>query len=142
MKTSWKTTRRRNPTKTGDNTTPGFRRLPALLAVALLCASMGAAQDSKPKKGEAQPRTLTGVVSLPDDKPAARAVVLLENTKTKNIISFYSQPDGSYFFHELSPDVDYKVSARLDDAVSPTRTLSAFNTRKDIVINLKLEKKK
>jgi hypothetical protein len=119
-----------------------FGRLLALVAVALVCASIGAAQDPKPKKGEPQPRTLMGVVTMPDDKPAARAVVLLENTKTKNIISFYSQPDGSYFFHELSPDVDYKVSARLEDAVSPTRTLSAFNTRKDIVINLKLEKKK
>jgi hypothetical protein len=119
-----------------------FGRLLALLAVALVCASMAAAQDPKPKKGEPQPRTLMGVVTMPDDKPAARAVVLLENTKTKNIISFYAQPDGSYFFHELSPDVDYKVSARLEDAVSPTRTLSAFNTRKDIVINLKLEKKK
>jgi hypothetical protein len=119
----------------------GLRSFVALVAVGLLCAALGAAQDSKAKKGEPQPRTLTGVVTMPDDKPAARAVVLLENTKTKNIISFYSQQDGSYFFHELSPDVDYKVSARLDDAVSPTKTLSAFNTRKDIVINLKLEKK-
>jgi hypothetical protein len=107
----------------------------------LLNASVGAAQASKPKKGEAQPRSLTGIVSLPDGKPAARAVVLIENTKTKAIISCYSQPDGAYFFRELSPDVEYKVSARLEDAISPARTLGAFNPRKDVVINLKLEKK-
>jgi hypothetical protein len=108
----------------------------------VVCASLGGAQSAKPKKGEAQPRTLTGVISLPDGKPAVRAVVLLENTKTKSIISFYSQPDGSYFFHELSPDVDYRVSARLEDQTSPTRTLSAFDSRKEAVINLKIEQKK
>jgi hypothetical protein len=107
----------------------------------LLAVSVGAAQSPKPKKGEAQPRSLSGIVTMPDDKPAARAVVLLENTKTKAIISCDSQQDGSYFFHELSPDVDFKVGARLEDAVSPTRTLGAFNPRKDVIINLKLEKK-
>jgi Carboxypeptidase regulatory-like domain len=140
MKTSSKT-RRRNPTKTGDSAMSRSGRFLALLAVLLLGASMGAAQDSKPKKGESQPRSLTGVVTLPNDKPASRAVVLLENTKTKSIVSFYTQPDGTYFFRELSPDVDYKVTARLGDSASSTRTLSAFDSRKDAVINLKLEPK-
>lgn len=129
-------------TKTGGSAMSRFGFFLALLAVLLLSAPAGTAQTSKPKKGEAQPRSLTGIVTLADDKPAARAVVLLENTKTKAIISCYSQQDGSYFFHELSPDVDFKVSARLEDAVSPTRTLGAFNPRKDVVINLKLEQKK
>ncbi|HMD70936.1 MAG TPA: carboxypeptidase-like regulatory domain-containing protein [Bryobacteraceae bacterium] len=142
MTVSWKTRTRRTATKTGGSATSRFRCFLALLAVLLLSAAAGSAQDSKPKKGEAQPRSLSGIVSLPDDKPAARAVVLLENTKTKAIVSCYSQTDGSYFFHDLSPDVDYKVGARLEDAVSPTRTLGAFNPRKDVVINLKLEKKK
>jgi hypothetical protein len=108
----------------------------------LLDVSVAAAQNSKPKKGEAQSRTLSGVVTLPDDKPASGAVVQLENTKTKAIVSFYSQADGSYFFHELSPDVDYTVSAKLDDMVTSTRPLSSFDSRKAAVINLKLQKKK
>jgi hypothetical protein len=106
-----------------------------------MSVSVGAAQAPKPKKGEAQNRTLLGVVSLPDGKPATRAVVLLENTKTKAIISCYTQPDGSYVFRELNPDVDYRVNARLDGAVSPSRNLGAFDARKEAVINLKLEKK-
>ena len=134
-------TRRKSPTKTGDSAIYGFPRPVALLGVLLLAVSVGASQNPKPKKGEALPRTLTGIVTLPNDKPAFHAAVLLENTKTKLIVSFYSKEDGSYFFHELSPDVDYKISARLDDAVTPTRTLSAFDSRKDPVINLKLEKK-
>jgi len=129
-------------TKTGGSAISRFGCFPALVAVLLLSAGVGSTQSSKPKKGEAEPRSLSGIVSLPDGKPAARAVVLLENTKTKAIISCYSQENGSYFFHELSPDVDYKVSARLEDAVSPTRTLGAFNPRKDVAIDLKLENKK
>lgn len=141
MKPSLKTRRKRPKTTVGSER-PLFGRLLTLLAVGVLFAAGGAAQNPKPKKGEAQPRSLTGMVTTPDDKPAVRAVVLLENTKTKAIISFYSQQDGTYFFHELSPDVDYKISAKLDDAVSATRTLSSFDARKDAVINLKLEKKK
>ena len=123
-------TRRKKPTKTGIR----------VLTVLLLCVSIGVAQDPKPKKGQPIPRTLAGVVTLSNDKPASGAAVLLENTKTKSIVSFRSQADGTYFFHELSPDVDYKVTARLDDQTSKTHTLSSFDSRKAAVINLKLEK--
>lgn len=142
MTISWKKRTTRRARKTGDSALSRFGCFLALLAVLLLSVSAGTAQTSKPKKGEAEPRSLSGIVTLPDDKPAVRAVVLLENTKTKAIISCYSQQDGSYFFHELNPDVDYKVSARLEDAISPTRTLGAFNPSKDVVINLKVENKK
>jgi len=136
----WRT-RRKNPRTTGGSRSSAFVRLAPLIAVALLCAGLAGAQD-KPKKGQPQTRTLSGVVTSTDGKPVARAAVLLENTKTKSIVSFYSQPDGSYFFHELSPDVDYKVTARLDDQTSSTRTLSSFDSRRQAVINLQLEKKK
>ncbi|HUA57711.1 MAG TPA: carboxypeptidase-like regulatory domain-containing protein [Verrucomicrobiae bacterium] len=111
------------------------------MTLALLCLGPAGAQD-KPKKGQPQMRTLTGIVISADGKPVPRATVLLENTKTKQIVSFYSQPDGSYFFHELSPDVDYKVSARLEDDVSSPHTLSSFDSKRETVINLKLDKKK
>jgi len=133
--------KRRNLKTTAGNRIPVFARLIALAAVFALFASLGMAQ-SKPKKGEPQTRTLKGVVTTADGSPAAKAVVLLENSKTKMIISFNSQDDGSYYFHELSPDVDYKVSARLNDNISATRTLSSFDSRREAVINLKLDKKK
>ncbi len=141
MTISWKKRTRRRATRTGDSAMSRTRCFLALAAVLLLSASVGVAQAPKPKKGDAQNRTLMGVVSLPDGKPAARAVVLLENTKTKTIVTCYTQPDGSYVFRELNPDVDYKVNARLDDAISPSRNLGAFDARKEAVINLKLEKK-
>ncbi len=130
---------------TAGKRTPGlprpFSHAVAFLAVALLCAGVAVSQD-KPKKGQPQTRSLTGMVTSADGKPVPRASVLLENTKTKQIVSFYSQQDGTYFFHELSHDVDYKVSARLDDDISATHTLSSFDTKRESVINLKLDRKK
>lgn len=141
MKVSWKMTRKMRATRTGVSAMSWTRCFGALLAVLLLSCLVAAAQTPKPKKGEPRTRTLMGIVSLPDGKPATRAVVLLENTKTKAIISCYTQPDGSYVFRELNPDVDYRVNARLEDAVSPSRNLGAFDARTEAVINLKLEKK-
>jgi len=141
MTISWKTRKRKIPTRSGISAMSVCRRFLALLAAVLLMVAVGAAQDSKPKKGEAQPRSLSGIVSLPDGKPAVRAVVQLENSKTKAIVSFYSQDDGSYFFHELAPEVDYRVSARFQDASSSTHTVSSFSSQKNVVINLKLERK-
>jgi len=140
MRSSWRT-RRRSPRTTAGRRPSAFFRLAAALLLVFLCAVPSGAQE-KPKRGQPQTRTLSGVVTNVDGKPVSRAAVLLENTKTKSIVSFYSQPDGSYFFHELSPDVDYKVTARLEDQTSPTHTLSSFDSRRDAVINLKLEKKK
>jgi hypothetical protein len=69
-------------------------------------------------------------------------VVQLKNTKTLQIRSFLSQQDGTYYFHGLSPDIDYELTARTDDAASGTKTLSSFDSRKEAVINLKLNPKK
>lgn len=107
----------------------------ALLAIVLTCASTGLAQK---KSKEPATRSVSGVVTNAEDAPVAGAAVQLKDTKTKQVRSFYSQEKGEYYFHGLSPDVDYEVSATYKDASSGTRTLSLFDTRKDAVLNLKL----
>ena len=110
-----------------------------LLAALVLCSAAGFAQK---KKGQDQTRSVQGTVSAPDDSVVNGARVYLENTKTLQVRSFYTQKDGAYYFHELSPDIDYKLRAEFDGATSPTKTLSSFDTRKDAVLNLKLNPKK
>ena len=112
----------------------------ALAAVLGLAVCAAAAPPQK--KGSDQTRSVQGVVTSPDDKPVSGAVVQLKNTKTLQIRSFLSRDDGSYYFHGLSPDVDYELTARTDDASSSTKTLSSFDSRKESVINLKLNPKK
>ena len=114
-------------------------RLAALcLAVLLLVVPAGLAQ----KKKESSTRSVSGVVTGADDKPVVGAVVQLKDLKTKNFRSFYTQDKGEYYFHELSTEVDYELTATFQGASSKTRTLSVFDSRKEAIINLKLEAKK
>ena len=108
------------------------------LAVFLICVPAGVAQ----KKKDPVTRSVIGVVTASDDKPVVGAVVQLTDTKTKQVRSFYTQEKGDYYFHGLSSDIDYELTATFQGASSNTRTLSVFNSRKEAVLNLKLNPKK
>ena len=108
----------------------------ALLAAALLLVAIaGFAKDP-------QTRTVQGAVSAPDESLVNGAVVYLKNTKSLQIRSFFTQKDGSYYFHDLSPDIDYQLKAEYNGLSSGAHTLSSFDTRKLATINLKLNPKK
>jgi len=110
------------------------------IAAALFCGAFsGHAQDKK--KGD-QTRSVQGVVSALDDTAVNGAVVYLENTKSMQIRSFITQKNGAYYFHDLNPDIDYKLRAEYQGASSPTKTLSSFDSRKEAIVNLKLNPKK
>jgi hypothetical protein len=94
------------------------------------------------KKGEETTRSVEGAVTTSEDATVAGAVVQLKNTKTLQIRSFITKENGAYYFHELSPDVDYELKADFQGAASDTKTLSSFDSRKQARINLKLNPKK
>ena len=73
----------------------------ALAAVVMLTAGPASAQ--KKKKGSDQTRSVQGVVTGPDDKGVEGAIVQLKNTKTLQIRSFLTQPDGTYVFPRFEP---------------------------------------
>src|SRR5690242_14339567 len=87
-----------------------MRRLGLWMAALLLlvCVPAGFAQG---KKKADDRRSVQGVVSAADDTPVKGAVVQLKNTKTLQIRSFITQENGSYYFHELSPDVEFELTA-------------------------------
>ena len=107
------------------------------LLVLLLLASAPASFAQK----EGNTRSVQGAVTNPDDSTAVGAVVQLKNIKTLQIRSFITKEDGTYHFFELSPDVDYELKADFQGASSGPKTLSSFDSRKKVVINLKLNKK-
>jgi len=84
-------------------------------------------------------RILTGRVLGRQDQPLAKAVVYLKNTKTLTVKTYISDLDGSYRFSQLSPDVDYEVYAEYNAARSDTKTLSAFDDRKQVNITLRIK---
>src|SRR5262249_49039386 len=120
------------------------RRMRALtVALALLSATVGASaalgQDSK---HESQLRMVRGVVSDKSENPVPTSVVFLKNVRTNAVRSYIADNEGNYRFSGLDPNVDYEVHAEKDGAKSQTRTVSSFDSRKDIILNLKLEKRK
>jgi len=116
-----------------------FRLL--LVALALtVCVCATVAQDAK---HEAQLRTVRGVVVDKSTEAAIpSAVVFLRNTRTNAVRSYIADEEGNYRFSGLDPNVDYEIHAEKDGAKSATRTVSSFDNKKEIVVNLKLEKKK
>jgi len=95
------------------------------------------------KKSEPTTRSVRGVVTDAGDAPVSGAVVQLENMKTQQIRSYITKEDGSYSFFELNTDTDYKLRAELKatSTSSATKTLSSFDSKKQAIINLKLDKK-
>ena len=111
--------------------------------LALLLAGMPAVFAQGKKKADPT-RSVQGLVTSPDEKGVKGAVVQLKNSKTLQIRSFITQDNGAYYFHELSPDVDYELSAedKKTGTASSTKKLSSFDSQKIATINLKLSPKK
>ena len=113
-----------------------------LLAV-LLVAIASTPVFAQKKKGEDDNlRMVQGNVTDASDNAVTGAVVQLKNSKTLQVRSFITQDQGTYRFHGLDPNVDYTLKAEFQGAASQVRTLSSFDSRKQPVINLKLEAKK
>jgi protocatechuate 3,4-dioxygenase beta subunit len=110
------------------------------LFLLILCsASLANAQE---KKGELQLRTVRGTVLDKDENPVASAVVYLKNVKSQAVKTYISDDTGHYRFSGLDPNVDYEIHAEHGDLMSPTRTVSSFDSRRDIDMPLKLTRKK
>jgi Carboxypeptidase regulatory-like domain len=110
--------------------------------VALLLAFFATASVAQDNKHETQLRTVHGVVTDKSEAPIPAGVVFLKNTRTNAVRSYIADENGNYRFSGLDPNADYEIHAEKDGAKSPTRTVSSFDSRKDIVINLKIDKKK
>ncbi len=115
-------------------------RLAGLSVVVLLLSTAGIL-EAKKKNPEDSLRTVEGTVTDANDNPLDGTIVQLKNTKTLQIRSFVTQQHGAYYFHGLSPDVDYEIHAEYQGISSATKTVSSFDSRKEVVINLKLTKK-
>lgn len=84
-------------------------------------------------------RTLQGEIMKPSDAPISGAVVYLKNTKTMAVRSVVSDEKGNYRFSSLSPNLDYEVHAEYKGAKSDKKTLSSFDSRTTVTINLRID---
>lgn len=118
-----------------------INRFSLSLILALACAvsvSAHARQDQK----EPELRTVHGSVVDKDENPVASSVVYLKNVKTQGVKTYIADETGEYRFSGLDPNVDYEIHAEHNDLTSSVRTISSYDSRRDINLVLKLAHKK
>ena len=116
----------------------------AVLFVGLLAAMPARAQDEskEQKRAESQLKVLHGSVIDKSENPVPSSVVYLKNVKSQAVKTYIADESGNYRFSGLDPNVDYEIHAEHDDMTSSIRTVSSFDSRRDIEVTLKLSKKK
>ncbi|MFZ0318990.1 MAG: carboxypeptidase-like regulatory domain-containing protein [Candidatus Sulfotelmatobacter sp.] len=113
-----------------------FRYATLFACVLLLMISVtGNALDKKDKQ---QGRLLSGKVLDSQDNPVVSAVVYLTNTRTHAVKTYIIGPDGTYRFPGLS-NVDYEVYAQYNNHKSDTRSVSQFDDRPQVYIDLRID---
>ncbi len=112
-------------------------------AVALGCACLialsVAAGASPDKKNKSVGRLLFGKVLDPQDNPLPDAVVYLTNTRTRAVKTYIVGSDGAYRFPALSTSVDYEVYAQYKGHRSDTKSVSQFDDRSQVYIDLRID---
>jgi Carboxypeptidase regulatory-like domain len=115
------------------------------LLIATLSFSVATTAQDKDKdaaKHEASLKSVRGLVTDKAESPMPASVVFLKNNRSNAIRSYISDDAGNYRFSGLDPNVDYEIHAEKDGAKSQTRTISSFDSKKEIILNLKIDKKK
>ena len=127
-----------------------MKRMFLIACGVLLLGALAAAQYTPgPKGGSTGPpppekqkgpqlRSVNGRVTAGEDAPLKDAIVYIKNTRTLAVKTYIADDAGKYQFNALLPSVDYEIFAESKGKKSDTRTLSSFDSRKDVTINLKI----
>ena len=84
-------------------------------------------------------KQLQGKVFTASGAPINGAIVYLENTRNNDIKSYISDNNGAYHFANLSADTDYSVWAAFKGKKSPTKTVSSFDSKKNVFLDLHIK---
>ncbi|MBV8675342.1 MAG: carboxypeptidase regulatory-like domain-containing protein [Acidobacteriaceae bacterium] len=109
-----------------------WKYVPSFAVMVFLLLAGAAAQSVKFK-------SLDGKVLGNGDAPLASAIVYLQDSRSNSIRTFIATQDGSYRFGQIAPDLDYTVWAKYKDAKSPTKNISAYDSRKQLTIDLHIK---
>jgi hypothetical protein len=110
----------------------------SLIAGTFLLVISVAAHAAPDKKDKAQGRLLYGKVLDQQDNPVAGAIVYLTNSRTHAVKSYIVSREGTYRFPGLST-VDYEVYAPYNGHKSDTKSVSQFDDRPQVYIDLRID---
>jgi Carboxypeptidase regulatory-like domain len=109
----------------------------SLMSGALLLVMSVAAHAAPDKKDKQQGRLLYGKVLDQQDNPVPGAIVYLTDTRTHAVKTYIIGQDGTYRFPGLST-VDYEVYAQYKGRKSDTKSVSQFDDRSQVYVDLRI----
>jgi len=109
----------------------------SLIAGAFILVISVTARAVPDKKDKQQGRLLFGKVLDEQDNPVPGAIVYLTNTRSHAVKTYIVGQDGTYRFPGLST-VDYEVYAQYNDRKSDTKSVSQFDDRPQVYVDLKI----
>jgi Carboxypeptidase regulatory-like domain len=116
------------------------RSVIATIATAcVLLISFGVAANAADKKDRSSGRLVYGKVLDAQDNPVADAVVYLTNTRTRAVKTYIVSKDGTYRFPAISAAIDYEIYAQYKGRKSDTKSVSQFDDRSEVYIDLKID---
>ncbi len=116
-----------------------YKRSAIALVCVLVVALATVVHATPQKKDKSAGRLLFGKVLDPQDNPLPDAVVYLTNTRTRAVKSYIVGDDGTYRFPALSSAIDYEVYAQYKGHKSDTKSVSQFDDRSQVYIDLKID---
>jgi carboxypeptidase family protein len=102
-----------------------------MLAPALLITRAG--------YGRSRRRVIWGVVTDGRGRPVPGAAVKLKNLITLNVRSFITGDDGQYRFPRVYSEMDYALRARFGDHWSKSKTVTRFEMRDSVRVDLRIK---
>ncbi|HEV2224039.1 MAG TPA: carboxypeptidase-like regulatory domain-containing protein [Candidatus Acidoferrales bacterium] len=112
------------------------RIAPSVMLLLAIMAVSAATVRGQSERDRSQLRTVHGSVMDHSDNPIPNGVVYLLNKKTHTVRTYIADPQGHYQFSGLDPNVDFEIHAEYKHHKSSRRTISSFDDRRDIEINL------
>jgi len=114
-----------------------FKNASLIVGAFLLVISL-AAHAAPDKKDKAQGRLLFGKVLDTQDNPVVGAIVYVTNMRTHAVKTYIVGQEGSYRFPGLSM-VDYEVYAQYSGHKSDTKSVSQFDDRSEVYVDLRVD---
>lgn len=85
-------------------------------------------------------RTVQGRILDKDGGALKGATVFLKDSHSLSVRSYIAGDDGGYRFGQLSPNNDYQLWAESDGRKSGVKTISSFDSKQQVTLDLKIDK--
>ena len=85
-------------------------------------------------------RTVQGRILDKDGAAMKGATVFLKDEHSLAVRTFIAADDGTYRFGQLSPNSDYQLWAESDGRKSGVKSISSFDSKAQVTMDLKIDK--